>query len=97
MNIYTTEPRIYHFDFYRLEGGDQTDFGLDDYLEREGIAFIEWPQQNDPALPEEALVIEIKLSDEDYDLARQVRAYGIGEKYREKAEKVMQFGDPGDR
>lgn len=97
MNIYETDPPIYHFDFYRLEGGDLTDLGLEDYLGREGISFIEWPRTGEADLPEEALMVEIRLTDEDYDLERQVNIYGIGTRYEEKTERLMQIVDSGVR
>ncbi len=97
MNIYESDPPIYHFDFYRLEGGDLRDLGLEDYLEREGISFIEWPPSESKELPEEALVIEIHLTDEDYELARQVHISADGRRYEEKIERLMQIVNSGVR
>lgn len=97
MNIYETDPPIYHFDFYRLEGGDLGDLGLEDYLEREGISFIEWPPSGTQELPEEAMIIEINLTDDDYDLERKVFIHGIGKRYEEKIERLMQSVDSGVR
>ena len=39
MNVYPADPVIYHFDFYRLEGSELVDLGLEDYLER-GYFFV---------------------------------------------------------
>ena len=41
-----TRGPISHLDLYRLEGLDGEEPGLlDDYLGRDSIAFIEWPEQ----------------------------------------------------
>ncbi len=81
MNIYATEPEIYHFDFYRLEGEELEDLGLDDYLERDGIALIEWPDFTSNLLPQESLLITIDLTDQDYDKPRLVSFKAVGERY----------------
>ncbi|HZJ84151.1 MAG TPA: tRNA (adenosine(37)-N6)-threonylcarbamoyltransferase complex ATPase subunit type 1 TsaE [Syntrophomonadaceae bacterium] len=81
MNIYETSPIIYHFDFYRLDGEELEDLGLDDYLERDGIAIIEWPNLTTNLLPAESLIIRIELTNEDYDLPRLVSFKALGERY----------------
>lgn len=96
MNIYETDPPIYHFDFYRLEGGDLSDLGLEDYLERAGISFIEWPKLGKGSLPQEALVISISLIDDDYDRERQVEIYARGDQYEKRLEGLMQYVAAGD-
>lgn len=95
MNIYDTLPKIYHFDFYRLEEGDITDLGLEDYLEKEGIAFIEWPRAGHKVLPDEALLIEIDLVDDDYDRERRVSISGRGTGYANKLEELKKLVDSG--
>jgi tRNA threonylcarbamoyladenosine biosynthesis protein TsaE len=95
MNIYDTVPKIYHFDFYRLEEGDFNDLGLEDYLEKEGIAFIEWPQASSKVLPDEALIIKIDLVDDDYDRERKVSLSGQGIGYVNKLEELKKLVDSG--
>ncbi len=97
MNIYNSDPPIYHFDFYRLEGGEIEDLGLDDYLERQGISLIEWPRLEAAELPEHALLVEIKLAEEDYERERLVHIRAEGEKYQEKLEGLMHCVYPGHR
>ncbi len=82
MNIYPAHPEIYHYDFYRLEGNELEDLGLGDYLEREGIAIIEWPSFENELLPQEALVINIDLREDDYDKERIVSFKPSGARYR---------------
>ncbi|MGI5922051.1 MAG: tRNA (adenosine(37)-N6)-threonylcarbamoyltransferase complex ATPase subunit type 1 TsaE [Syntrophomonadaceae bacterium] len=96
MNIYNSIPAICHFDFYRLNESDISDLGLEDYLEKEGIALIEWPQAGKRFLPEEALVIKIELVNDDYDRERKVSITSRGDTYANKLEelkKVVDFGD----
>lgn len=82
MNIYTTNPEIYHFDFYRLGEDELDDLGLEDYLERDGIAIIEWPSFEKGILPKEALIINIDLTEDDYDKERLVSFQPEGARYR---------------
>ena len=81
MNIYPTMPEIYHYDFYRLENNELGDLGLEDYLEREGIALIEWPGLDNEILPPEALLINIEVTDDDYDKERRVIFKANGDRY----------------
>ena len=97
MNIYNSNPTLYHFDFYRLEGGEIEDLGLDDYLERQGISLIEWPRLEGAGLPAQALLVEINLAGDDYDRERLVHIWAQGDKYQEKLEGLMRCVHPGHR
>jgi tRNA threonylcarbamoyladenosine biosynthesis protein TsaE len=88
MNIYPARLEIYHFDFYRLEQGDLSDLGLDDYLAAEGVALIEWPEVGSDTLPPEALIISISLIDDDYDRERQVKITARGDEYERKLKEI---------
>ena len=57
-------PHIYHIDAYRLE--DQNiDIGLEEYIEGDGIAFIEWPKFIEPLIPNKRLNIVITRVDDN--------------------------------
>ncbi len=57
---------LYHFDAYRLEGGeDLDDIGFDDYAYGQGVSFIEWADNISKAIPEERMLIEIKLTGDE--------------------------------
>ncbi len=57
-------PHIYHIDAYRLE--DQNiDIGLEEYIEGDGIAFIEWPKFIEPLIPNKHLNIVITRVDDN--------------------------------
>ncbi|NMC27428.1 MAG: tRNA (adenosine(37)-N6)-threonylcarbamoyltransferase complex ATPase subunit type 1 TsaE [Syntrophomonadaceae bacterium] len=93
MNVYDTEPPIYHFDFYRLQSRDLSDLGLEEYMEQGGIVMIEWPQVGLEALPQEALWVEIKLVDDDYERERLVEISSRGGKYADKLERLKKLVD----
>ncbi len=91
MNVYPADIDIFHFDFYRLEGGDLGDLGLEDYLEKEGLSLIEWPQAGAAMLPAEAMLINIELVEGDYERERLVRLSGIGDRYQAKVEEIKRL------
>ncbi len=55
---------LYHIDAYRLEG-QNIELGLDEYIEGDGVCFIEWPQYIVPLLPDEHLSITLSHIDAD--------------------------------
>jgi len=93
MNVYNTKPPIYHFDFYRLQSRDLSDLGLEEYMAQDGIVMIEWPQVGLDFLPQEALWVEIKLVDDDYERERLVEISGRGSKYIDKLERLKELVD----
>ncbi|NLT19585.1 MAG: tRNA (adenosine(37)-N6)-threonylcarbamoyltransferase complex ATPase subunit type 1 TsaE [Syntrophomonadaceae bacterium] len=89
MNLYSSHPPVFHFDFYRLGPGEIEELGLQDYLGRGGISMIEWPEIAGEELPREALQIKIELMADDYDRERRVIITGQGEKYCRLIEELM--------
>lgn len=49
---------LYHIDAYRLEN-QNIELGLDEYIEGNGVCFVEWPQFIKPLLPDEVLDITL--------------------------------------
>ena len=49
---------LYHIDAYRLEG-QNIELGLEEFIEGDGVTFIEWPQYIEPLWPDEYLVISL--------------------------------------
>lgn len=79
------EMPLFHMDVYRMEDSKEN-FGLDDYLNQEGICIIEWPEMIEEQLPEERLDIKIKIIDDD------VRVFVFtphGEQYEELCQAVL--------
>jgi tRNA threonylcarbamoyladenosine biosynthesis protein TsaE len=66
MNIYEGKLPIYHFDLYRLEKPEEiASLNIDEYLNADGIAVIEWPVRLGKDQPTNAYVIEFKHKDEN--------------------------------
>src|SRR5574344_2669905 len=55
---------LYHIDAYRLEH-QNIELGLDEYIEGDGVCFVEWPQYIAPLLPDETLSITLKNVGDD--------------------------------
>lgn len=64
--------KLYHFDLYRLEDADELyGMGLEEYIPpTDGVSFIEWPQQAEEAMPEDALTVEVRYAQDG--MAREV-------------------------
>ena len=75
---FEVQPNVFHIDAYRLE--DQNiDIGLDEYIEGNGVTFIEWPKFIEPLLPNKHLEISLKrISDSE----REIEVVDNNESYR---------------
>ncbi len=61
---------IYHFDFYRIEKiAEALEIGYEEYIYGDGICFMEWPEKIEEILPEDALRVTIR---ETEDGAREI-------------------------
>ena len=58
----TTDGRsIYHFDFYRINKPEEAfDFGYEDYIYRDALCFIEWPEKIEELLPPDTVDVYIE-------------------------------------
>ena len=57
---YPTEPKLYHFDAYRLSDADELfAIGYSDYLREDALLLMEWANLVESALPQERLDISI--------------------------------------
>lgn len=53
VNVYPTQPTIYHLDLYRIQSdADLIDLGFAEYLEAGGIVIVEWGEKCEHLLPE---------------------------------------------
>ncbi len=51
---------IFHFDMYRINKIEEAlDFGCEEYLASGELCLIEWPEQIEGLLPEDAMTVEI--------------------------------------
>ena len=62
---YNGELPLYHMDVYRLEDGNATNLGLEEYYEKGGVTIIEWADLISDYLPKERLDIRFKVVDEN--------------------------------
>lgn len=64
LNIYEGKKSLYHFDCYRLNGGnDFLERGFDEYFE--GLCLIEWPEKIEEVLPSKRILITIEYDGEN--------------------------------
>ena len=76
MNQYSgKDVRIYHFDMYRITDEDELySIGYDDYIDAPGYKIIEWSENIEYALPNDAIYVRINRIIED-EGARTVEIY----------------------
>ena len=67
VNVYDTDPEIYHFDLYRINDVSELDaIGAEEYFYGGGICFVEWPERAEGYFLTDVISIEIKkLSDNE--------------------------------
>lgn len=62
----TTAELIYHFDLYRIEDVDEAlEIGIEDYFDSGALCLIEWPERIEPLLPDDTVVVNIKVNDDN--------------------------------
>ena len=67
---------VAHVDLFRLDSIEGEDPALlDDYLDADSVAFIEWPQAAGPVLGESAVTLRLTLAHAGADL-REIEARG---------------------
>lgn len=65
---FEVKPNVFHIDAYRLEN-QNIDIGLDEFIEGNGITFIEWPVFIEPLIPTKHIEISIKrIGDESREI-----------------------------
>lgn len=61
-----TDNTLYHFDFYRIKDiHEAVDFGAEEYFYSGNTCLIEWPELVEQILPDDCLMVEIKLLEND--------------------------------
>ena len=62
INEYSGKVTLFHMDLYRLDNEmDLLNIGFEEYLYREGIVVIEWPELAFDLLPEDFLLINFEI------------------------------------
>lgn len=62
---YNGELPLYHMDVYRIEDGNASNLGIEEYFTKGGVTIIEWADLIEDYLPEERLDIKFKVIDEN--------------------------------
>ncbi len=80
INVYSGQPEIFHFDFYRLETlADLVDLGYEDYFYSDrGISLVEWADRVPEAMSDAVISIEMEIVSER---KRRIRIYSRGDDY----------------
>ena len=61
---HATEPKLLHFDAYRVSGPDELfALGFDEYLAEEAVILMEWAERAKDCLPRERLDITITIAE----------------------------------
>lgn len=70
LNIYNTEPKVFHFDLYRVEDVFELEaIGIEEYLFGEGVCLVEWPSRAYELFKDER-VISVKILKVDENLRK---------------------------
>ena len=65
---FEVKPNVFHIDAYRLEN-QNIDIGLDEFIEGNGVTFIEWPKFIEPLIPNKHLEVSFKrISDNEREI-----------------------------
>lgn len=85
MKQYQGRLPLYHMDVYRLEDtGD--DIGLEEYINGDGVAIVEWSNLIESSLPTERIAITIeRIGDEE----RQLTFIPVGDTYNALVKEVL--------
>ncbi len=75
----TGEIPLYHMDVYRLDGNTKN-INIQEYFSLGGVTIIEWADTITDILPQDRLVVKIKIIDEN---RRSFTLIPYGEKYEE--------------
>ena len=72
-----TGARIYHFDLYRIEDGDDLEsIGYHDYVESNAYCIVEWSERVPEYIPEDAITVTISRVSDD-EVARDIEIEGV--------------------
>ncbi len=77
MNEYRGRVLLYHLDLFRIETPEEVwDLGIEEYIGEAGVIAVEWADRARAAFPEDAVEVEIKVTEEDRRRIA-VRATGV--------------------
>ena len=66
VNVYETNPPIYHFDLYRIADVSELDaIGAEEYFYSDGISLVEWPSRAEDIFPSSTIKVYIEKVDNE--------------------------------
>ena len=66
VNVYDTNPKIFHFDLYRISDMSELDaIGAEEYFYSDGVSLIEWPSRAIDIFPDSAIKVYIEKVDNE--------------------------------
>ncbi len=72
---------LFHVDAYRIStAAEAIGFGLEDYLDADGVTAVEWAERISSALPDECLWIEFR---DEGETDRRITMWARGPRYRQ--------------
>ena len=72
INEYHGDLKIFHMDCYRLKNPKEIMYlGFEEYLEKQGIVLIEWPERIQEYLPDKAISIHFEI-DQNIENVRNI-------------------------
>jgi len=78
---------LYHIDLYRIDTPEALlTLGLEEYLEGDGVAAVEWAEHGWGILPEERLTVRLRQTGLD---ARAIEFVAVGHRYRRLVRELM--------
>lgn len=87
MHRYSGRLPLYHIDLYRIETPEAfASLGLDEYLEGDGVAAIEWAEHGWGMLPREMLTFRLRHTGSD---TRTIEIVPVGERYMRLVRDLM--------
>ena len=89
---YLGRLKLYHMDFYRLNGSDDViAMGLEEYFYLDGVSIIEWYQKAPDIIPPEHLLVELEIVDEQ---SRKIRCSSNIKNWAQRIKTCMSAFEP---
>lgn len=87
MHRYLGRLPLYHVDLYRIETPEAfATLGLDDCLEGDGVAAVEWAEHGWGMLPRERLTVRLRQTGSE---ARAIELIPVGDRYHSLVRELM--------
>lgn len=76
MHVYSTKPRLYHFDLYRLDSvKDVIDIGFEEFVSDPGVVTcVEWAEKAAELMPKNTVKISFDITD---SFSRKISVQGL--------------------